>query len=176
MNHRLFFALWPDDEVRRRIDGAAAAIENAHAPGGRRLRRDRLHLTLQFIGDFAPLPDDLVEAARDAASRIECDAFALTLDQAGSFRGSRVWWFGCRECPAQLQALWDALGRALGDAGVPIKAHPQFTPHVTIQRNVRKPLQPVAIDPVEWPVSEFVLIDSRSEAGYVQLGRWPLRG
>lgn len=176
MNHRLFFALWPADDVRRRLDASAASVEHAYSPGGRRLRSDRLHLTLQFVGDFAPLPEGLVEAASDAASRIECDAFVLTLDHAGSFRGSRVWWLGCRECPTPLQALSDTLGRALIDAGVPIKPHPRFTPHVTIQRNVRKPLQPVVIEPVEWRVSDFVLIDSRNDAGYVHLGRWPLRG
>jgi 2'-5' RNA ligase len=176
MNHRLFFALWPDDAVRRRIDAAAAAVECAHAPGGRRLRRDRLHLTLQFLGDFAPVPAGLVEAACEAASRIDCGVFSLTLDQAGSFPGSRVWWLGCRACPAELQALWSALGEALGDAGVPLKAHPRFTPHVTIQRNARRSLARTPVAPVEWPVSDFVLIDSRPEAGYVRLARWPLRG
>lgn len=176
MNHRLFFALWPDDEVRRHIAATAVAVERTHAPGGRRLRRDRLHLTVQFIGDFAPLPDGLVEAACGAASRIECEPFVLRLDRAGSFRGSRVWWLGCVDCPAGLQALWHALGRALHGAGVPVKAHPQFAPHVTIQRNVRRPLGPTPVAPIEWPVSDFVLIDSQAEAGYVRLGRWPLRG
>jgi 2'-5' RNA ligase len=176
MNHRLFFALWPDGKVRERIDSAAAGIEREHAPGGRRLRRDRLHLTVQFLGDFSPLPEDLVEAACDAASRIGLDAFMLTLDHAGSFRGSRVWWLGCHVSPAALQTLRESLGRALASAGVPVKAHPQFTPHVTIQRNVRKSIAPTPIAPIEWPVSEFVLIDSQAGSGYVQLGRWPLRG
>lgn len=176
MNHRLFFALWPDEAVRGCIDATAAGIERAHAPGGRRLRRDRLHLTVQFLGDFALLPDELVEAARNAAARITCEAFVLTLDHAGSFRGSRVWWLGCRECPSGLQALWDALGQALADVDIAVEAHPRFTPHVTIQRNVRKPLAPTTVTPIEWPVSEFVLIDSQAEAGYTQIGRWPLRG
>lgn len=176
MHHRLFFALWPDDAVRGRIDAAAAMVEHAHAPGGRRLRRDRLHLTLQFIGDFAPLPDGLVEAACDAASRVVSPAFALALDHAGSFRGSRVWWLGCRDCPGELRALWSALGTALGDAGVPCRPHARFTPHVTVQRNVRRPLASTPIAPVEWPVRDFVLIDSRADAGYVELGRWSLRG
>jgi 2'-5' RNA ligase len=174
MSHRLFFALWPDEAIRARIDSTAAAIEREHAPGGRRLRRDRLHLTVRFLGDFAPLPPGLLGAACDAASRIESAAFALTLDQAGSFRGSRVWWLGSHDTPPGLIALWEALGQALAGAGVPVKAHPQFTPHVTIQRNVRKSLLPVPVTPVEWPVSEFVLIDSQAGSGYVQLGRWPL--
>lgn len=175
MNHRLFFALWPDDGVRTRIDAASAAVERAHAPGGRRLRRDRLHLTVQFLGDFAPLPAGALDAARDAAARIETRAFVLTLDRAGSFRGSRVWWLGCEACPDELQLLWSALGHALREAGVPVRPHPRFAPHVTIQRNVRRALAPTAIEPIAWPVSEFVLIDSQAGAGYVEVGRWPLR-
>jgi 2'-5' RNA ligase len=176
MNHRLFFALWPDDAVRMRIDAMAAAVERTHASGGRRLRRDRLHLTVRFLGDFAPLPEGLLDAARDAASRVEGEAFVLTLDRAGSFRGSRVWWLGCGDCPAALHGLWIGLGQALREADVPVRPHPQFSPHVTIQRNVRKALAPTPVEPIAWPVSDFVLIDSQAEAGYVELGRWSLRG
>lgn len=175
MNHRLFFALLPDGRLRERIDATAAAIEREHAPGGRRQRCDRLHLTVHFLGDFSPLPAGLVEAARDAASRVDRDAFVLTLDHAASFRASRVWWLGCHDSPAGLQALWESLGKALADAGVAVDAHPRFTPHVTIQRHVRKSLAPAPIAPIEWPVSEFVLIDSQAAAGHAPLGRWTLR-
>jgi 2'-5' RNA ligase len=175
MNHRLFFALWPGESVRDRIDETAAAVARDHAPGGRRLRRDRLHLTLQFLGDFSPLPEAVTSAVVDAAARVVCDPFTLTLDHAGSFRGSRVWWLGSGECPAALQALHAALGVELAAAGVAVKAHPTFTPHVTIMRNVRTALPMTPVDAIDWPVDEFVLIDSQPERGYVELGRWPLR-
>lgn len=176
MHHRLFFALWPDDGVRARIDAAAAAIEREHRPGGRRLRRDRLHLTVQFLGDFAPLPDAVADAARDAASRIDVEAFVLTLDCAGGFRGSRVGWLGCRQCPPPLHALHDVLGRALAATGLPADTRAGFTPHVTVQRDVHAPFARMPVAPIEWPVREFVLIDSRAGEGYVRIGRWPLRG
>lgn len=176
MNHRLFFALWPDEAVRGRIDEAAARIEREHAPGGRRLPRDRLHLTLQFLGDFSPLPEAVTDAAVDAALQVACDPFTLTLDRAGAFRGSRVWWLGCSACPPPLQTLNRSLGDALATAGVPVRAHPTFTPHVTIQRNARRPLPSTPIEPIDWRIQEFVLIDSQAERGYIELGRWPLRG
>lgn len=181
MSHRLFFALWPGDEVRARIDAAADGLVRAHVPGGRRVRRDRLHLTVRFLGDFATVPDGLVEAACAAASRIGHDAFDLTLDTAGSFRVSRVWWLGCREEHAGLTMLWQSLGRALGDAGVLMKPSHRFTtqvftPHVTVLRDVPRVLAPAPIEPVHWAVPDFVLIDSRPGAGYVRIGCWPLRG
>jgi 2'-5' RNA ligase len=50
--HRLFFALWPDDALRVRIADVAAKAITAHASGGRSLKPDRYHVTLQFLGDF----------------------------------------------------------------------------------------------------------------------------
>jgi 2'-5' RNA ligase len=38
-------------------------------------------------------------------------------------------------------------------------------------------IDPRAIDPVRWTLTEFVLVDSlRGETKHVQLARWPLRG
>ena len=65
--HRLFFALWPDPALRKRIATTVAGLERDNAPGGRRLNPDRYHLTLQFLGDFQPLRQSVVDAAIVAA-------------------------------------------------------------------------------------------------------------
>ena len=52
---RLFFALWPDDALRRQIAAQAVALNHAHEGGGRLLPQDRLHLTLRFMGEY---PDE----------------------------------------------------------------------------------------------------------------------
>jgi 2'-5' RNA ligase len=175
--HRLFFALWPDAALRTRIATVVAGLERDHAPGGRRLDPDRYHLTLQFLGDFHPLRQSVLDAAIAAAGTVQSPAFELALDCAGSFPGARVGWLAPGAMPAALQALWDSLAGALAGARVQVKAAPVFSPHLTVLRGMRNPLPPTPIEPLRWPVSEFVLVDSVSGAhpAYRLPGRWPLQ-
>jgi len=175
--HRLFFALWPDDAIRRCIADAAATLKADHAPAGRWIGAHRYHMTLQFLGDFAQLPASLVDHACAAAAAVHTPAFALTLDRAGSFRNRAIpWWLGCQSAPAGLQQLWDELGRALAKRGVRVPSG-ALTPHVTILRNADRALPPsTAIAPIEWPVASFALIHSELGArnAYTVLQEWPL--
>lgn len=174
--HRLFFALWPDDAVRQRMAGAAAMLRSQYAPRGRWLGAHRYHLTLRFLGEFDRVPPTLADAALAAADTLRLAAFDLPLDRAGSFRGSRVWWLGCEQVPDGLQQLWRDLGLALGKAGVRMKDSHSLTPHVTLLRDAAESLPDTAIEPIAWPVREFVLIHSQlgNRNAYDILRRWPL--
>lgn len=172
--HRLFFALWPDDALRARIATTAAQLEGELAPGGRRLKPERYHVTLQFLGDFRPVPERLREDAMAAAASVRSPAFELPLDCAGSFRGANVWWLGSRSTPDGLRALWDALGHALMQHQVPVRSGGSFVPHLTIQRDVRRHIGSTPVATLLWHVREFVLVDSHSGRPYDLLGRWSL--
>lgn len=174
--HRLFFALWPDAALRRDIDDVSARLEHAHAVGGRRLSPDRYHLTLQFLGDFRPPLDALLGGACAAADRMHVPPFELVLDCAGGFRGSRVAWLGTRQVPGELQQLWDGLGDALRQQQVPMKTGERFSPHLTLQRNVRRHLDTIPVEPLRWPVSGFVFIDSQPGQPYRIVREWALDG
>jgi 2'-5' RNA ligase len=169
--HRLFFALSPDTGLRQRIADVSLQLEREHAPGGRALKPDRYHLTLQFLGDFQPLRPSVVDAARRAADTIQLPAFELSLDHAGSFPGSNVWWLGTHGVAPGLQALWDALGVALARAGVQVKSSQRFAPHLTIRRDDRRQVEPLAIGPLSWTVRDFVLFDSIPGQPYAVLHR-----
>ena len=175
--HRLFFALWPDAALRKQIATTVAGLERDNATGGRRLNPDRYHLTLQFLGDFHPLRQSVLDAAIVAAGSIRLPPFDLVLDLAGSFPKAGVCWLGATTAPETLQQLWNELGRALTSARVQVRSAPTFSPHLTVLRDVRNPLPPTPIQPLPWPVREFVLVDSVSGAypAYRVLGRWPLR-
>jgi 2'-5' RNA ligase len=175
--HRLFFALWPDAALRKRIARTVAGLERDNGPGGRRLNPDRYHLTLQFLGDFQPLRQSVLDAAIVAAGSIHLSPFDLVLDLAGSFPKAGVCWLGASAAPETLQQLWNELGRALTSARVQVRSAPSFNPHLTVLRDVRKPLPPTPIQPLPWPVREFVLVDSVSgvHPAYRVLGRWPLQ-
>jgi 2'-5' RNA ligase len=169
--HRLFFALSPDAALRQQIVDVSLQLEREQAPGGRRLNPDRYHLTLQFLGDFQPLRPSVVDAARQAADSIQLPAFELDLDHVGSFPGSNVWWLGTHGVAPGLQALWDALGAVLARTGVQVKSPQRFAPHLTIRRDVRRQIEPLAIGPLHWAVRDFVLFDSRPGQPYEVLHR-----
>ena len=99
------------------------------------------------------------------------------LDRVGSFPKAGVCWLGASAPPEALRQLWDGLGSALASARVQVKSASAFSPHVTVFRDVRRPLPSTPIEPLPWPLREFVLIDSVSgvHPTYRLLGRWPLQ-
>lgn len=167
---RLFFALWPDADVRNKL-GAAADRIPASAQA-QRVRRDRLHLTLLFLGDMTPAQAAGIEYA---AGGIAAAPFNLTIDEAGSF-GNSVWWLGPSDLPPGLHALWGAVKSTMGATGMPFEPRP-LAPHITFLRQADQPLGTHQIKPVEWPVTEFALVRStldKRAADYEVIGRWPL--
>ena len=168
--HRLFFALWPTDEVRTALARAADAIPPF--AGGRRVADAKLHLTLHFLGGWPGRPDDVIARASRAAAEAAGRAFHLVVDHAGSFTGARVGWLA-PSGNSGLDALWSDLGRRLDEARVPRRAQPQFAPHVTVRRNIRDRLADIPIEPISWPVEAFVLVHSH-DGRYDVLDRWAL--
>ena len=172
--HRLFFALWPDDDVRGAMADRARAIDMACAPDGRSTPPGRYHMTLLFLGSFQPLPPTLVENAIAAADTVRAPAFGLVLDRAGSFQTSRVWWLGCTASPA-LQVLHARLVAAMEAMGAGSPDRSPFVPHVTLGRNPRQPVRAHPIGPLSWPVRDFVLVDSAAGTPAYRIERrWPL--
>lgn len=151
---RLFFALWPDPVLKAAIAGAARTP--ARAVSGRRVRDEHLHLTLLFLGNV-----DAAAEARlaEAAAAVRADAFDLALDRVGSFFRARVLWVGPSQAPPALGELRRQLEAAATQAGVPFDPKP-LVPHLTCYRDVRKALEPAAIEPLRWPVRAFALVHS----------------
>ena len=177
MSHNLFFALWPDDDVRERIVSASHHLKKRHAPRGRWIKPHRYHLTLRFLGEHSTLPDPLIAACRAAGDAVRTPPFSFSLDAAGSFPNRKIpWWLGCHAMPAALDALWDYLSRGLRANGIAIDEPAPRVAHVTIVRDADRPLAPERIAPIVWPVRDFVLVDSLlgAESSYTILRRWPL--
>ncbi len=176
--HSLFFALWPDDATRARIAAAVETLRAGVVPQGRWIKPSRYHLTLQFLGEHAAAPDELIERAGRAAACVDVAVFNLDLDIAGSFGSTRIpCWLGSAEPPPGLRVLHDALGTALREAGCRTVGATSFMPHLTILRDADRSLQARLAMPLRWRVGEFVLIHGRTLpfAPYRVCGRWRLR-
>lgn len=169
---RLFFALWPAPETARRIWQATAKLVPRGV--GRRLPAQQLHLTLAYLGQQDARQ---LHCVSEVASRLQAQAFNLTLDQTGHFPRPQVVWLGASQTPAALAALQDDLVSQLTQyCGYQPESRP-FLPHVTLIRKVRRVDLPERIPPLAWPVASFALVrsDTRpSGAEYSVLRAWPL--
>lgn len=166
---RLFFALWPDDRVRAQLAAALPPVVD-----GRPVRRDNLHLTLVFLGS---VDKETQACAEQAASSAVCPPFELAFDAGGYFPRPQVVWIAPTQPPAALGMLVRALREALLPCGLDLDPRP-YRPHLTLARKVRRRPALSAITPIFWPVTEFSLVESRSQPEgvcYVPLRSWPLR-
>ena len=161
-DHRIFFALWPDEELRRRLyaTGQTMRLERA----GRFVPDFNLHLTLHFIGNVYYSERDCLQ---QAARGVRGDGFDLVIDRGGYFARPRVGWLGCSEIPAALAELHAALGVRLKSCGYRAEKRP-YHPHVTFARKLVSPPRVASFEPLCWNVDNFVLIESRPVDGGVR--------
>ena len=177
---RLLFLTYVDPDAAARIARRVPDLRAEHGLRGKPVAQDRLHITLNHLGDHAGLPQDMVALAREAAGTLAMAPFEVEFDRVVSFggkptnrpfvlRGSGL---------AQLMAFQKALGLAMARTGTRIGkwAEPNFTPHVTLLYD-NKSVAEQPVEPVRWTVREFVLVHSlQGQTRHEVLGRWPLLG
>ena len=165
--HRLFFALNPDDRVRRRVGEFQKHLDT----GGRAVPAPNFHVTLAFLG---MQPPDVIPPVRNIASQLAFEPCRLTLDSIGQFRQAGVLWLGTKQVPPELQEFQQALVDRLLRAEIGYDRKP-WKFHLTLYRKMRK--QPPIIEPVniEWTLNGFSLIESISVnrgVEYHSIGHW----
>lgn len=174
--HRLFFAIFPDLPALAAIERVAAGLQEANALRGRWIPREKYHVTVRFLGDYDDEhAADTIERASSAAADVHPAGFAMVLDRVATFRGRyrAPCVLRCsRECEAEVHALWQQLGDQLARAGVADGDGRRFLPHVTIAYSDRNLDEAIAVEPVQWRVGEFALVDSHLSCHRV-VARWP---
>ncbi len=172
-SHRVFFALWPDDEAVGHLSALAHALTGK---GGRVMRPATLHLTLAFVGSVTSTR--LVEL-ESIGARVQGEAFDLSLDRLGFWPQRGILWAGCRTTPPPLRRLCERLATELTAAGFTLDSRTGAgqLPHVTLARRVRCASPPRLETPIRWRAGEFVLVESQlhpSAASYRILASFPL--
>jgi 2'-5' RNA ligase len=152
---RLFFAFWPDNDVRNKL--ASMGRNCLPTCRGRLVPPRNLHVTLAFLGE--------VDAHRlDALCRIgaslRAPAFTIEFDRIGSFRRSGIVYAGVSEVSAPVVELEANVRSALAAAGFRFERR-RFVPHVTLIRDARAVPSSDASDVrVLWQVRHIVLVES----------------
>ena len=156
---RLYFGLWPTEEIREAIvSGAARAIEGTGQRGA--VPPQNYHITLAFLGSVsASGVSELAAVAR----QVRFLPFDIALERTGYWPRSQVGWVAPAEPPARLLALVDDLWNKLTDLGY-LRENRPYMPHVTIGRKVGGGFGTQLPLPVNWPVSSFVLVESATRA------------
>lgn len=148
---RLFFGIYPPPEV---LAEACALRDLARplVPSARWIEDEKLHITLQFLGEH-----ETDERALAAAETIAPPPFAISVGGLGDF--GHVLWLGVHEAEP-LVALAHELGRALVREGFVLEDR-AYHPHLTLAR-VKRPHTPVLNGRTRaFVVREFHLIESR---------------
>jgi len=169
-NHRLFFALWPDDELQAVIE--REACELVARSGGKPVPRTHYHATLAFLGSVAA---ERLAVVRAVAAEITAPEFVLQLDHIHGWRRSGILFMGTHRVPAALTQLVDALQSKLREREFVLEERP-FRLHVTLARNARL-TESVPVAQIDWQVNEFALVEStpgRGGSRYEVIGRWAL--
>lgn len=167
---RLFFALWPDDQVRFELHRLQSTLELSD---GRLVHEADLHITLQYLGQVT---GDQLACIKTAASRVEVTPFRLGIDSVHHWRRPRVLWAGLAFTPHELQCLVQQLGEQLAACGF-TPENRLYCPHVTLARKVKAALGAQLTDAVSWEANEFVLVESYTDGRiprYEPVARYPL--
>lgn len=161
---RIFFGVFLPAAIVEAVavmrDRAKKTIGTEHAKW---VRDDKLHLTLQFLGEQPP---ERAARAAELARTIHVPRFELTIGGYGAFPDSmrpHVLWLGVH---GNVAPLARALGEALASDGFPLEAR-EYHPHITIARlrGRRLPDLPALRPTDAFVVERFALIESR-DGGY----------
>lgn len=172
---RLFFAVRPDAAARQRIDVLAHRLHDELGLQGHPAGPERYHVTLNFLGDHAGLPQPLIEQAARCAEAAAVPAFEVCFDRVASFARAR-------RSPLVLLGGAGTAGLSTLEAALagPLRAlvdgpRRRYTPHLTLLRDDRV-IAERFIEPIAWPAREFVLVHSvLGQHHHTVLGCWPLR-
>ena len=158
--HRLFVALRPPTEIRRRCLAAMAG----GPPGWAWQDEEQLHVTLRFIGEVErPMAEDIAAAL----GAIRSPAVDLGLHGVGYFDQGRQGVLFARAIPREpLAALHKKVDRALMTAGLEPERR-AYHPHITLARRRKSSANPdgwleahaiLAAEPEK--VAQFILYES----------------
>jgi 2'-5' RNA ligase len=168
----MFFALWPDAEVRRQLMRQGSNMRRLL--GGKLTREESVHLTLVFLGEVAL---ERLPALQAHAAAVRFEPFVLRLEQAGCWRHNGIGWVGPSQTPAALVGLVTGLEDALEGEGFRFDRRP-YAAHITLLRKARCAPMDGGMPAIDWPVREFVLVRSELDnegSRYTIVQRWDAR-
>ena len=154
--HRVFFALWPTDEVRKQIHHVYENSSYTSLAKGRRYKNHNLHLTLHFLGNIT---EEQLNCVKQQAKTLTASSFNLNINHFGRFKRAAILWLGAERLPDELKQLQQNLGELLTTCNYKPEAR-EYRPHITLMRKFNAELKEEGIESINWQVNQFALIES----------------
>lgn len=167
---RLFFALWPDQNIRVQLSAINQQINDHRL---RKLRPTNLHTTLVFMGN---VDEQAFLRLQQHAQTIRANAFTISFDQLSYWQKPKILCLTCQRQPKEIYQLVNQLTEIVEAEGIHVEERP-YRAHVTLARKANQ-LEKLSFRPVEWQATEFVLVESISTDNgvvYQVLAKWPLQ-
>ena len=167
---RLLFLVYADQPAAAAAVEAASGLRDDYGLNGRLILTRHIHSTLWHVcDDFSPPAPALIATLATCAKRVSMPPFKVSFDRVESFTGGALVLRG-EEGVVGLEVLYENLTAALC-----MKSTRSFVPHVTLLRDKRHLLPSIPVEPIEWTVTEFVLVHSLlGKTTHRVLARFPL--
>jgi 2'-5' RNA ligase len=167
---RLLFRVYADPPAAVAAVEVACGLRDEYGLNGPLILPRHIHSTLWHVcDDFSPPSPALLAALTACANRVSMPAFRVSFDRVESFVGGALVLRG-EQGVAGLELLYENLSGALC-----MKRARRFVPHLTLLRDRRHRLPSIPVEPIEWTVSEFVLVHSLlGKTTHRVLARFPL--
>lgn len=163
---RLFFALWPNADVRRQLSEIGCRLNLER--GARRVDPKNYHVTLAFVGE---VPATELAVLQHVGGSLRAPQFTLICDSIEFWQEPRVVVAAAQIVPPGLLDLWFRLNAAFSLPRESLRVH------VTLARKVAQAPVPQAMSPVVWRAETFSLVRSDTggaESAYTVVDTWPL--
>lgn len=177
--HVLYFALQPPPEAAAQ---ALARLNDLRARLGltaKPVLPARLHVSLNFVGDFKRPPGPVVDKAIEAMEPVSARRFRVEFNRLGTWPSGDpprpvVLWGD--EGVVGVTALYSTMHKAMRRLDMAPRREPEISPHMTLMYD-RADAPEIVVEPVGWMVEEFVLIHAvHGEGRFDVVGRFPLSG
>lgn len=169
---RVFFAIFPNKRIQEQLVHLAESLEPIC--GGRKIKKQRIHLTLLFLGNINA---HRIEALQQAMKMVTEKEFELSLEEICQWKKNQIIYVQSNKFPAELFSLVDSIGHVLSEIGFLLDNH-TYKPHITLLRKAVRPAKIGLIEPIQWRVNEWFLIQSKQTdhgVDYIPLGQWRLK-
>jgi len=167
---RLFFALWPNEEIRTQLDKVAQQFKNEKF---NLTKKSNLHITLEFLGEVSE--EDQKEII-NKANKLHSESFDLELTRVGWWCKPAILWIGTTKIPKPLTRLVKSIKKCVKQQGLRTDQR-KYNPHITIAKKVKQVIVPKETFHILWHVNSFALVVSKSiDTGveYHVLQEWSL--
>lgn len=169
---RLFFALWPDEAVRRQCVDLVGRLLKA---GDKPVDPGNIHVTLVFLG---AVDDEFESSMVRAVSEIKkLEPVAIHFDELSFWRKPGIICLTSSNPDDMAMILAEHLSAMVSSLDHPIDER-AYRPHVTLIRKAKQSVQ-TKFEPIIWHSNAFCLVESCSAPGgvdYRVIQQWPLLG